>query len=169
MYYQVTNDPKNIFPDWDHLFSNYNVNWSFDSAVSNPQLMFRGNRKPLHRCLGTRESTMIGLQDDCNVAVVGMITCTALIARCGVQSEIYVCHVNAGYIDSQISDTLRQLKNPNHMPQAIYVLPSSEYLDTYREDVNQLIQLGYQTCIVAPMPEEKISTVVVNRSELYVI
>lgn len=164
LYYQITDDKNHLTPNWDHFFQSYNGNQNFDEAVANPGTAFRGTKLTSGNMLTTSQDLMLNRQETSSAIVVGMLTCTALAARCGANSEIYVCHVGSGFISDSIIQKLQQLKEkyPNEIPQAVYVVPKIEWLETYKDDVNKLVAQGYQTCLIGPKMGRDIGSVTVD-------
>lgn len=134
--------------NFNELFADYNSNVDFEAAVSDPVAITAGNVLQTETMLGENCCKVLEENNE-SVSVVGLITCTALIAKCG-QSNYFVMHVGSGYITDDTKEKLRQLANayPNGRRQAVYVIPNQEYLNTYKDNIEEISRLEYETCFI---------------------
>lgn len=146
------------------LFHGYNANANFAAAQGGPAGICAGNYLGQGTNLFTNQSTMLSLNGGV-ASVTGLITCTALIAKCGAHSNYFVAHLNGGYVDAATVNKLQQLKDtdPQASAQAVYVVPNEAQLSSYMDDINAISSLGYEVCFITRHnADQKISSVSIN-------
>lgn len=157
-------DPANgtTAPNFANLFAAYNAANNFATALAAPTAtLTRGAPLGNGTTLTTNQRTQLALGAPNIACVTGMITCTAVIAKCGA-SPYFVLHAGSGVLDTAAQDTLTQLMNAfGPGGQAVYVIPEHAHVLTYMNDVNALNALGYDTCFIT-FPGGSIGSVQVN-------
>lgn len=142
------NQPLNF----NQFFANYNQNANFGLAQQNPIVLNSGISLNRGTLLGTGQATTLNTPGS-SATVIGMITCTAVIAKINNNNNIYVAHAPSGVLTANMNRSLANLvttfggNNPNNL-EVVYVIPKAQDLNTYGSDINALAQLGYRVCFV---------------------
>lgn len=161
-YFQL--DPANgaTAPNFANLFAAYNAVNNFAAALAAPSgTLNRGAPMGNGTNLLTNQRTQLALGAPNIACVAGMMTCTAVIAKCG-GSPYFVLHAGSGMLDADARNTLNQLMATfGPAGQAVYVIPRHIYVAGYQRDIDELNALGYDICFITN-PGESISSVQVN-------
>lgn len=169
-YFQLNPATGTVAPSFASLFAVYNGANNFAAALAAPTAtLTRGAPLGNGTTLTTNQRTQLALNAGSVACVTGMITCTAVIAKCGA-SPYFVLHAGSGVLDTAAQDTLTQLMNAfGPGGQAVYVIPEHAHVLTYRNDVDALNALGYDTCFIT-CPGGSIGSVRVNGvGDLYLL
>ena len=99
-------DPANgtTAPNFANLFAAYNAANNLPRRWPRPQRPLREGRPGNGTTLTTNQRTQLALGAPNIACVTGMITCTAVIAKCGA-SPYFVLHAGSGVLDTAAQDT----------------------------------------------------------------